>query len=443
LGLQFRSIDDYSFWGVISKYLFIFNALPHNTDYINPSFLSYTPALASVHYLLYTLAHQYSAFLGYFAQDMVIISAWMVVCDEKNTSRSVLNLSLCYIGFTFGFGAIFGRMEVDAYVAAYFFAILWVIHKKGLNAFSSLVIPFIFLSVIKEIGMFFSLSTLMIYAILGRPKREKILYFVLLSVAIMGLKALWKYHVSSLGFQSFAKAISWRPALDSLNPLNPWYHKAQILYLKAVFLSSFDHFLHIPYVLVYSLIFLLYRNLIKILPKKISQTRTLIIGLLLTALIYLVLLYWLQAIVFGIGHGFDRTLDFSRYYNMLFLPWLLILVFIVFYKTGYKLFNDFKNPTSLGVLVFAVMLLLGGKVERMYKHYNPNHVLEFSQRVKSKIDTLSNQHGTVCVVNPPTPEYQTILPLTYFVMPYKVIYLGSKEHNVHCDWFCPVIHANQ
>ncbi len=123
IGLQFSSIDDYSFWGVMSKYLFFFHQLPTNADYISASFLTYTPGMACFHYLFYYATGNYSQFSGYVGQGAVLLSALMVLYDPKNQRQSIFRIAVAYIILNVGFGTLLARMEVDGYVAAYVFAI--------------------------------------------------------------------------------------------------------------------------------------------------------------------------------------------------------------------------------------------------------------------------------------------------------------------------------
>lgn len=442
IGLQFRSIDDYSYWGVMSKYLFIFDSLPNNANYISASFLTYTPVIASFHYLLFTLANKYSIFLGYVAQGIVIIASWMVVIDATNTRRSLVNLSIWYIVFALGFGAFLARLEVDAYVAAYFFAITWVIYKKRLDAFFIIAIPMLFLSVIKEVGILFAFSALIMFAFLTKPKGKQLLYFLVLAIGIYMLKTLWSYHVTTLGFQSFAKAISVQNAFSALNPFNPWYHTAEILYAKEILLSNFDLIIRLPYLAYYILIYIMYFNLLKFFPENKSSYRTIFGGYFIIALIYLIMLYWLQAIVFAVGHDNFKILDFQRYYNMLFVPWLLISVFISLDAIKPKIFNHLLHPASIGIVLSALIILIFGKIERTHKLYNPNHVLEVYNIILKRTEHSDNKNWSLCIINPPDPEYQTMLPLTYFLMPHRVYNITPDMQKNYCAYTLNLKHRN-
>ena len=118
LGLTFCLIDDYSFWGTMSKYLFIFQQLPANDHFIIPNFLTYIPGMACFHYLFYFTAGKYSQFLGYFAQGIVLLSALMVLFDAEKIQVSLYRMAIAFIFLSIGFGTVFARMQVDADIHA-------------------------------------------------------------------------------------------------------------------------------------------------------------------------------------------------------------------------------------------------------------------------------------------------------------------------------------
>ncbi|WED42759.1 hypothetical protein [Legionella cardiaca] len=427
-GLKFRSIDDYSFWGTISKYLFIFHSLPVNSDYINPSYLTYIPGMASFHYLLYSLANQYSQLLGYFAQGLVLISAMVVFFDAKNSLRSLVFLGLWLILFTLAYGTIFARMEVDAYVAAYLFAITWLIYKKG-NKPQCLFFPIIFLSVIKEIGLAFSVLSLILLALLESKNRKILFQCFGIFIAVLATKLLWKLHVSTYGFHSFSQGISLKSAASALNPFNQYYQKVQFLYVKEIFLASFDYLIKIPYIVIYLFIGGLWCGLLKKSP--IDKTRlNKTMGVFATfALLYLVMLYCLQAIVFAVGHENKEILGFHRYYNMLFLPWFCLIIFIALDASKTTAYASLFKPAPMIIVLLATALLVGGKIERMRKFYQPNELYQIYNLVDSAKAQLKNKSWSVCLVNPPKPSYQITMPLSYFFMPNRIFYPASALSN--------------
>ncbi|OCH99001.1 hypothetical protein A8135_09635 [Legionella jamestowniensis] len=430
-GLKFRSIDDYSYWGTISKYLFVFHALPDNANYINPSFLTYIPGMASFHYLLYTLAHQYSLLLGYFAQGLILISAMMVFFEPKTLARSIVRLSLWLILFTLAYGTIFARMEVDAYVAAYLLAITWLIYKKEHPV--SIVLPILFLSIIKEIGLAFSLLSLVLLALVESHNRKILLHCLGILIAVLLTKFLWKFHVNSYDFHSFSQGISLKTATAALNPFNSDYHQVQQLYVKEILFASFDYLIKIPYLFLYLFIAGLWYWSVK--SKGIDKVRLnrAMIVFTLFAILYLLMLYCLQAIVFAVGHENKEILGFHRYFNMLFLPWLCLLIFAVVDAAKLAVWDSLSKPASLMVVVVAVALLVGGKIERVRKFYQPHQLYELQALIEAQVKQINNNNWSICVINPPEPAYQVTMPLSFFFMPNRILYPIDNKELANCE----------
>ncbi|ASQ47353.1 hypothetical protein [Legionella clemsonensis] len=430
-GLKFRSIDDYSYWGTISKYLFIFHALPDNANYINPSFLTYIPGMASVHYLLYTLAHQYSQLLGYFAQGLILVSAMMVLFDPKTIARSVVRLSLWLILFTLAYGTVFARMEVDAYVAAYLLAITWLIYNKEHPV--SIVLPILFLSIIKEIGLAFSILSLVLLALVESHNRKILLHCLSMLIAVLLTKFLWKFHVSSYDFHSFSQEVSLKTATAALNPFNPAYHQVQQLYIKEMLFASFDYLIKLPYLLLYLFIAgLWYWSLKNEDIDKVRLNRAMMVFILF-AVLYLLMLYCLQAIVFAVGHENKKILGFHRYFNMLFLPWFCLLIFAILDATKSPAWDSLSKPAPLMVIIVAVTLLIGGKIERIRKFYQPHQLYQLQALIEAQVQQLNNNNWSICVINPPKPAYQVTMPLSYFFMPNRILYPIDTKELANCE----------
>lgn len=434
--MTFRSIDDYSYWGVMSKYLYVFNSLPHDANYINASYLSYTPVMACIHYLAFTLARQYSQFSGYFAQGMIFVSAMMVFADYKHISRSLVNISLMFILFSLAYGNVLARMEVDAYVAAWFFAITWIVYKKKQDALVLIFIPLLFLSVIKEIGLLLSICVLVLYMVLEKPSGMQRARWIALLLALFAVKFIWKHHTSSYGFHSFSQSVSLPLALAALNPLNTNYQFVQYLYLKEILFSNFDHLLKTPWLVMYGMIAVIWYYLVKHYPTDKNRV-TMIMGLFaIYSFIYLLMLYVLQAIVFGIKSSGSNVsiLDFQRYYNMFFLPWVGLTIFVALdiSKSQYRPLS--RMVTSMTIIV-AMIFLAGGKIERMRKFYRVPGLETIHDLVNQKIPALHNKNWAICLSNPPQPYYYLTMPLTWFYMPNRVFDPDTiaKTSNAPCD----------
>jgi len=447
-GLKFSSIDDYSFWGTISKYLFIFNELPTNDHYISASYLTYTPGMASFHYLIYTLAHQYSQLLGYIAQGLILIAAMLVFFDAKEPARSSAYLGIWLILFTLAYGTVFARMQVDAFVAAYVLAIAWLIYKRGHNAYNLIFIPLIFLSVIKEIGMLFAICSLTLLVFVEKPNRKIITRAFVLLAAVLITKVLWTLHTDAYGFHNFSQGASFTNALKALNPFNAYYHIVQLLYLKALFFKNFDMLLKLPYCLWYLLIAGLWVRAARFAPfsplgrrvgdegrgychgNRINQ----ILGILtLFIFIYILTLYFLQALVFDVGHGNQEILAFQRYYNMLFLPLLGMAIFLTIDTMELSSLCKVHNPGFKAIFIVLLVLLIGGKIERTQRFHNTYDLYALTAAIQTKTAHMTDSNWSMCLINPPDPTYVVNMPLTYFFMPHRLYQKTALEDSSACN----------
>lgn len=426
-GISFRSIDDYSFWGTMSKYLFTFNALPKNDHVITASFLTYIPALASFHYLLYTLGDQYSQLLGYFAQNIVLISAMMLCFDARNKSRSIVLMAIWYVLFSMAYGTVTLRMEVDAYVAAYFLGVAWLIYKR--EALAYIALPIVLLSLIKEIGLLFALCSCVLYLVAQPGRRKNWLGLVGIVLGVAGMKCWWKLHVGHLGFNSFSQAITTSSALSALNPFNAYYHPVQQFFFQGIAFSAFDHIIQVPNLVFYLFI----ANLWHYLRKEGKVESKLFTVFAVFALVYLFMLYLLQAIVFDVGHSSAHLLDFQRYYNMLFLPWVVLAVFITLDTFKPRLINSTKGAIIASAVV--CVFLVAGKVERTYRFYQPVPFFAVRDTIVQRGQELAKKDWSVCLLNPPDPFYAMSMPLAYFLMPHRVFYpIGNELCDLRVNW---------
>jgi len=433
-GIKFRSIDDYSFWGLASKYLYSFNSLPQNSDYINANFLTYIPALASFHYLLYSLGQHYSIIFGYFAQDIVLVSAMLTVLNHHKKTRSLLLLAVWYLLLSLAYGMPSLRMEVDSYVASYFFAVSWIIYLKRDRAFTLIIIPILFLSVIKEIGFLFALCSLILFTVVNGIKGKNKYYLLFTVLGVIAIKCVWKIHVTHLGFESFAQAISLDNALSALNPFNTYYQPAQWLYLKTSLFAGFDRTFNTPYCLVYLLMSVVAYSLVRQYPEKKRVVLAITGSFALFAFTYWVMIYLLQAVVFHVGHGIPKILDYQRYYNMLFLPWLAIMVFIYLDIKNPPGFDSFTKVPSFTLLMLVFVFLVVGKIERSHRFYNPYKLDQLLTLIEQKSEATKKSNWTLCLLTPPTPTYQLVMPMTYYFMPHRVSIPVTEQQKNRCDF---------
>lgn len=269
--------------------------------------------------------------------------------------------------------------------------------------------------------------------VLERPRGMRLLQWITLFSVLLGIKFIWKHHVGFYGFQSFSQGISVQAALAALNPFNAHYHFVQHLYIRKILFSNFDHLLKTPWLVMYAIITGLWCYLVKNYPQEKTRVNKIMGCFTLFTIIYLLMLYCLQAIVFGVNAGGSNVsiLDFQRYYNMLFLPWVGLTFFIALDIIKPQYAGLAKRVTTVTVIV-ALIFLAGGKIERMKKFYQVPNLDKIYTLVNQKIPRLHNKNWALCLTNPPQPYYQTSMPLTWFYMPNRVFSPDKVSHS-SCD----------
>jgi hypothetical protein len=423
-GIQFGSIDDYSFWGTISRFLFVFNHLPENASLIKASFLQYTPGLACFHYLFYQMAGQYSPMLNYLAQDLILLAPLLLLFDEKYRWRSISYMMLVIITLYLAYGNILAKLEVDAAVALWFFPMIWVASRPNQISIWVMIVGLVFLSIIKEIGLLFSFFVLGVHYVCYRKQPGQLPRLFILSSALLLMKLAWLSHVHQFGFTSFAAKISVSNAISSMIPGNPDYVKSQIMFVKALLSSNFDHTIKLPFAALFILagwqIHRLYR-----LGRLQSNHLVVIKAFYILLPFYILNLYWLQAIVFRVGYLQSHLLDFPRYFNMAFVPFLLSVLFVSLET------KPFRNPEKVKRLatalsMIALVFIVGGKIERTKKYYHPFDFTNLAEKIQSQTQNL-NQSKAICITHLPSPDYQVLLPLQYRLMPRQIIHVDSNN----------------
>lgn len=425
--LQFSSIDDYSFWGVMSKYLFYFNRLPTNSDFISASFLTYTPGMACFHYLFYYATGQYSQFAGFIGQGAILLSALMVLFDPKNLRHSIFQIAVAYILLNVGFGTLLARMEVDGYVAAYIFAIAWLLltRRDVRQTFTIIFFPILFLSLIKEIGLFFGVILTIAFCVTNNKSRKNVALAALLCAGFLGLKWIWLLHCQQYGFTSFSRAIQLPNAMAALNPFNAYFQPAQMLVIKSLFLGRFGHVLEWPNIVTYAMLFYMWHKLSTHINGELRQRAMQLRWIFVAAVIsYAIMLYLLQAITFDVGHTFDHTLDFQRYFNMLLIPFFLFSLLVYTEETIPQHQSSWQKHIPLTIMLIALTFAISGKIERTIRYNRPNEIYPLIDMVRKQLP--EHENWTLCLENPPQPAYQTTIPMAYFLLPKKVKLLDSS-----------------
>lgn len=429
VSLKFHSIDDYSFWGLISKYLYVFSALPVNDAMISPQFLRYVPGMAAFHQLWFHALGHYSIYLSYLAQDIILLAALMVRWDEREPEASTIYIAMAFILVSIGFGSFWARLEVDAALALYFIAISWILIKDQNFNFPAVFFPILFLSLIKEIGFLLAVFLLFLAAI--KASRKDFLKIAFVFLALFLLKSIWVRHGDLLGFHSFASAINLDTALAALNPWNPSYQIAQKLFINAIFWDRFGHVLTWPNLMTYLIGLYFLWSLLKIPESRLNyKPKRIFAFLFIFLLLYLIILYLLEAIVFQVGQGVDHLLDFPRYYHILLIPTLVLILYLYIDAQGVFKKSSTMTHHTMRIMIFVLAAwLIIGKIERNHQYFMKEWLYPMVDELHDLLPKKRN--WTLCLRSPPLPDYLIRLPLQYFFLPQLI---QPEEKSKHCDY---------
>ena len=161
-GLLFYAWDEFSYWGVISKYLLATNHLPDQAS--NFLFIGYPPFLPVFHYFVAKIigTHESSA---YFAQMLMSFSALIAIFPNltwKNWRKFILFFAVSVIS-VIALDNKFQSLYVDLMIGLFFAASLVSIdfdEDLPLDRFLVVLFSSTALAIIKPLGILFSLFSL-------------------------------------------------------------------------------------------------------------------------------------------------------------------------------------------------------------------------------------------------------------------------------------------
>jgi len=436
LWMKFTVIDDYVYWGIIGKYLYLNHHLPDSNTTIIARHLAYTPGTSLFHYLFYTLTGKYSPAISYYAQNILLISALFVVIRKETIKRTVIFLCILVTLLTLFSGSVFTKLQVDYLLSIYFFAVLWIYFKEkpSLCIIMTIIFPVCFLFLIKEIG--FALG-LLIFSIIffdivfskGLEKKIKIksiLCIILAGSFLFLLKQIWGGHLEMMGFLKFSSAVNMESIKLSFAVFsNETVKKGFLIFIKDILIGPADR-LNLPYIVWYiAMIFFWF----KILGKqgrsdKERYTRLLII-ISVSFAIYLAMLYLLQIIVFKVGINYDHTVGLTRYMNIFFSPVMFFLILL--YVDQY--FFQQKIPTKLIYLfVIVVMLVLGFSRIETSLHRDDHY--QFAELIANKIEmSIYKEKKNFIGIVPGVGDNNFGIKLLYHLLPNTVNIDGFPVQN--------------
>lgn len=427
LGMQFTTVDDYVWWGIVGKYLYFYDHLPWADTTIIKRHLGYTPGTSLIHYLFYRIMGEYKPSISYFAQNVILISALLVMIKQERVKQGlVLVLSGAIVTGLFC-GSILTKLQVDYLLSVFFFAGLWV-HLDGppsIGKVFALSMPILFLSIIKEIGFVLSfvllgiitVDTLFRNRLVFKEKVSIVSAVFLTGTALVVIKMLWQSHCQAQGFGNFSGAITMETIRTSLDIFNDEStRKGFVIFIKGLLFGEADR-LNLPYLFWYAVSAVLWIKISRSSePDEWARIR-LTLKLLVAAIVaYVVMNYFMQLIVFEIGSSYMETVGLERYLNILFVPVFLLL--FTYGIRGLMLHKGLSVKVFAGVCVAFVLMNALSRVETSVRR--EPHYLE-AQQIAEKIEQTvePGSRYTVAVV-PGINDNELWIPLLYYLLPNDV-----------------------
>jgi len=365
IGMTFTVDDDYVYWGIIGKYLYVFDHLPDADTTIIRRHLAYTPGTSLFHYMIYQLFDKYNPSISYFSQTLFLVSALFVVFSGETFKRNFLLFCLIIVLLTIFSGSVFTKLQVDYLLSVYVFSLLWVIIKNRPSVKTIMVIgPSIcFLFLMKEIGFFLGLVVLLVFFVdfvFTKDIERKtwmitFLVFCFYAGLLFVLKQSWTKHCVEQGFLQFNNAMNWESISVALNIFsNTEAQKGFALFASEFLIGESDR-LNLPYVIWY---LILAGIVLKIEVKNFYKKRLVrIFSVLIAALLmYLTMLYLFQIIVFEVGTNNDHIIGFARYFNILFSP-LVFLLFLLFVEKKLQSYRKISVKVIVTSACFVFLIV--------------------------------------------------------------------------------------
>ncbi|WP_300456970.1 hypothetical protein [Desulfobacula sp.] len=430
LGMKFTVIDDYVYWGIIGKYLYLHHHLPDANTAIIERHLAYTPGTSLFHYFFYTLTGRYSPAISYFAQNILLISAFFVVLKKDDFKRTLIFLCLLVILLTLFSGSIFTKLQVDYLLSIYSFAVLWIYFREPptLLTVFTISLPACFLFLIKEIGIALCLLLLMIILfdlffhrdLDGKVKFKSIVVVILTGGIVYLLKQTWTDHCQMMEFLKFNTGVN----MDSIWQAVQFFSDGTVqkgvwLFVKGIFIGPADR-LNLPYVFWYLAVVFFW---IKILSKQTTDNKTRyarclkILGA--SFAVYLILMYFLQVIVFKVGENYDHTIGLTRYLNIFFCQ--VVCFTLLLYGDQYL--QHIVSNKRVVFFITGVILMIGlSRIEtELHRDSHYNEAEQVAKKIEKNID--KGKENLIGIV-PGTNDHHLGIKLLYHLLPNRVNHDG-------------------
>jgi hypothetical protein len=293
---------------------------------------------------------QYDESIAYFAQALMIASCAFALIQLRALQKTSAMACLLLVILHLQYGSVLARLDVDALLSMVMVA--WLVgqldEQKPSSLITSLLI-LLFLSLIKEIGLYFAM-TLLLLEIKLKHDRDTLLKALCITLIISLFHGLWSHYCNTQEFPRFASLRAWPLILQDFNPFHAASHPAQLIFIRDLVEAPIDR-LNTPGIVWFGLIAsMIYRFFKKDLDLSLIETspalaRQSLLGLCVIFGTYLLLLYELQVSTFHLGElhqgvRVDQVVTARRYFNLGFSPIVLFSFYMI-------LAHYFKQRSSL------------------------------------------------------------------------------------------------
>ena len=435
--MKFTVIDDYVYWGIIGKYLYLNNHLPDVGNPLDVRILAYTPGTGLLHYFFYLLVGKYSEHISYFAQSVFLISCLFVVVEKARLRRSIVYLGGLSLFLILFYGSVFTKLQVDYLLAILVFSIFWIYRSPSDYYIRILTVsaPVCFLFLIKQIGFFLGIFVLVTMAAdlwFGQQagKREKIrssLALACVAAVLLLVRFLWNSHITAMGFVEFHNAVNADSIKRALSIFtDPTVQRGFLLYIKGIFIGPADR-LNLPYLFWYGLVVFLWYNINKTLSRPEQRRLKVFTGLMaMVFCVYLILLYFMQIILFNIGSA-GHTVGLTRYLNIVFSEFVLIGLGVYFYKIVCRRYEIKTKAAVATACVLIVVLGLSRFGVHNKRHPEDDRIQSLSQKIQATLPASAQSVGILSRRHDNLPHLQFLYHLLPHRVDYNVRYIKTKE----------------
>ncbi len=157
-------VDDYAWWGIVSKSIEMFQALPDAETSIYPRHLTYLPGLALFHQFFFTSFFDFHLVGAYLAQNVLLMAFIFALTEDLKKRDSITVAAICVILLLLFSGSVFQKLRVDHFLALSACAVVWIQFKHAFSwqRLGVILSTISTLYLIKEVGLLLAVFLLVI-----------------------------------------------------------------------------------------------------------------------------------------------------------------------------------------------------------------------------------------------------------------------------------------